>query len=113
VLVHGDLSTKNILVRSNEITLIDWDDVQSLCWMADIARLTLWMKMNYDEHDADTYRDAFLKCYETKHDKNAFYEAEDILHVWYGLDNLNYFIDNPISEKIKTLLQNSRNKCGI
>ena len=113
VLVHGDLSTKNILVHSNNITLIDWDDVQSLCWMADIARLTFWMKMNYDEHAADTYRNAFLNCYETKHDKNAFNEAEDILHVWYGLDNLNYFIDDPISEKVKILIQDSCNKCGI
>ena len=31
VLTHGDLSAKNILVHSDEITLIDWDDAHSLC----------------------------------------------------------------------------------
>ncbi len=113
ILCHGDLSTKNILVDSNDIMLIDWDDVQSLCWMADIARLTLWMKLNYDSNIADTCRKAFLDNYETEYDKSAFFEIEDTLHVWYGLDYLTFFAGTNMEKKIKLLLQDSRRKCGI
>ncbi len=115
VLCHGDLSTKNILVHSDEIVLIDWDDTQSLCWMADIARLTFWMKLNYDEETADTYRKVFLNRYETEYDKNIFYEIEDTLHVWYGLDYLNFSVGNPHyqSENVKAILQNSLKQCNM
>lgn len=113
VLCHGDLSAKNILVNSNEITLIDWDDVQSLCWLADIARLTLWMKINYDQRTADACRKAFLDAYETKYYKNVFYEMEDTLHVWYGFDYLTFFTEGTVCEKVKTLLQDSRNRSII
>ena len=113
VLCHGDLSTKNILVYRNKITLIDWDDAQSLCWIADIARLTLWMKLNYDSDTADACRKVFLDHYETKHDKKAFKEIEDTLHVWYGLDYLTFFIGTPIAKKVIALLQNTQRKCGL
>lgn len=113
VLCHGDLSAKNILINLNQIALIDWDDAQSLCWMADIARLTFWMKMNYDEREVAIYRKAFLDCYETTHDKNAFYEIEETLHVWYGLDSLTFFNKGFMCEKIKSLLQDSRNNARI
>ncbi len=113
VLCHGDLSTKNILVNSNEIALIDWDDVQSLCWVADIARLTLWMKINYDIDTADVYRKAFLDNYETEHNKSVFFEIEDTLHVWYGLDYLTFLKGTHIEGKVKTLLQDSLRKCEL
>jgi len=117
VLCHGDLSTKNILVHSDEIVLIDWDDTQSLCWMADIARLTFWMKLNYDSDTADTYRMIFLDRYETEYDKNIFYEIEDALHVWYGLDYLNFSVGNPQYQyqydNVKTILQNSLKQCNM
>jgi aminoglycoside phosphotransferase (APT) family kinase protein len=113
VLCHGDLSTKNILVDSNEITLIDWDDAHSLCWMADIARMTLWMKITYDSDTADACRKVFLGHYETAHNQNAFMEIEDTLHVWYGLDNLSYYARTLMEEKVKALLRDSRRKCGI
>lgn len=100
-------------MNTNQITLIDWDDAQSLCWMADIARLTFWMKINYEEKEATIYRKAFLDCYETTYDKNAFYEMEDVLHVWYGLDYLTFFIKGTVCEKVKILLQNSRKRCRV
>jgi aminoglycoside phosphotransferase (APT) family kinase protein len=111
VLTHGDLSAKNIMVHENEITLIDWDDVHSLCWMADIARMTLWMKLGLDEDTAAAYLKIFLDHYETEHDKAAFYEMEDALHVWYGLDCLAYFKGTPMGEKIKEQIWESRDKC--
>lgn len=52
VLCHGDLSTDNLMVYENDITIIDWDDAQALCWMADIARMTFWMKLKYDSKSA-------------------------------------------------------------
>jgi thiamine kinase-like enzyme len=117
VLCHGDLSTKNILVHSDEIVLIDWDDTQSLCWVADIARLTFWMKLNYDDETADTYRKVFLDRYETEYDKNIFYEMEDDLHVWYGLDYLNFSVGNPQYQyqydDVKVILQNSLSHCNM
>jgi thiamine kinase-like enzyme len=117
VLCQGDLSTKNILVHSDEIVLIDWDDTQSLCWMADIARLTFWMKLNYSDEAADTYRKAFLDRYETEYDKNIFYEMEDALHVWYGLDFLNFSVGNPRYQyqydNVKAILQNSLQHCNM
>ncbi|MDF2544599.1 MAG: choline kinase [Herbinix sp.] len=117
VLCHGDLSTKNIIVHSDDIVLIDWDDTQSLCWMADIARLTFWMKLNYDDENADTYRRAFLDCYETEYDKNIFYNIEDVLHVWYGLDYLNFSAGNPRYQyqydNVKAILQNALKSCNM
>jgi len=113
VLNHGDLSIKNVMVNSNGITLIDWDDAHSLCWAADLARLTLWMKINYGANEAALYRKVFMESYETEHDKNFFSEAEDILHIWYGLDYLTFFTNGPVCEKVKSLVRESRKKCGI
>lgn len=94
VLCHTDLSDKNILVNKDNITLIDWDDAYSLCWIADIACLTLWMKQEYGGN-AEVYKTAFLDNYRTEYDMNVFYKTENLLHVRYGLENLNYFIDTP------------------
>ena len=115
VLTHGDLSLKNILidsVDSNSITLIDWDGVHSLCWVADVARFTFWLKM-YGAEKAVIYRNAFLNAYKTKHDKNLYYEVEDILHVWYGLDNISFLYGKPKYESAKSLLNESLEKCGM
>ena len=113
VLCHGDLSAKNILVNANEITLIDWDDAQSLCWMADIARLTLWMKLEYD--DAETYRYAFLENYQTEYGKDIFYELEETLHVWFGLGYLSYFHGRSQEryEKMKAIMRKLLPHCGM
>jgi len=113
VLCHGDLSAKNVLVHSNDVTLIDWDDAHSLCWMADIARLTLWMKLEYGDDAAGIYRKVFLDNYETEYGKKTFYELEDTLHVWYGIDYLGFFVGKPEYENMKTILRKSLNCCGM
>lgn len=109
VICHGDLSTKNILVNSDDVVLIDWDDAQSLCWIADIARLTFWMKLKYDEKTNYAYRNAFLNAYETEYDKSVYDKFENALHVWYGLDYLNFAAgrDNYKSqcESLKAILE--------
>lgn len=107
VLCHGDLSKKNIMIgTSDDITLIDWDDAQSLCWMADVARLTLWMSLNYDKDNAGILRDVFLENYTTTGDKNIFYDFEEAFHVWLGLDYLNFFVGTPQYEKTLTFFRN-------
>ena len=113
VLNHGDLSLKNMLVHAGGITLIDWDDAHSLCWMDDIALLTLLMKWEYDSDTAETCRKAFLDSYETEHDKSLFYQSEDILHVRHGLEHLNFFDGKPQFAKINTVFQKSLKRCGI
>jgi len=113
VICHGDLSAKNILVNLDKITLIDWDDVHSLCWIADIARLTLWMKLEYGENNANIYRKIFIDNYKTEYNKNDYYEMEETLHIWYGFDYLNYFIGKPQFEKMKIILQNILDKFNM
>ena len=113
VLNHGDLSKKNMLVHSDEITLIDWDDAHSLCWMDDIALLTLLMKLEYGSETAGIYRKVFLDSYESEHDKKLFRECEDILHVRHGLEHLNFYAGKPQFETIKRAFLESLGKCGI
>lgn len=116
VLCHGDLSTSNILVNADDIIIIDWDDAQALCWMADIARLTYWMKLRYDESSYTAYRNAFLKRYETEYDKSAFDKLENAFHIWFGLDYLNFAAGrldyNKHCEAIKTVLENDLVRAG-
>lgn len=113
VLNHGDLSTKNMLVHAGEITLIDWDDAHSLCWMNDIALLTWLIKLEYSDDMAGLYRKAFMDSYETEHDKSLFRQAEDILHVRHGLEHLVFFAGKPPFERVKTRLLESLDRCGI
>lgn len=112
VLCHTDLSAKNILVNEENITLIDWDDAYSLCWIADITCLTLWMKREYGSN-AEVYRKAFLDNYKTEHDMDVFYDTEYLLHVRYGLDSLNSFIGTPQYDISKAILRESLEKCGM
>jgi Ser/Thr protein kinase RdoA (MazF antagonist) len=115
VICHGDLSTKNVIVNSDDIVLIDWDDVQSLCWMSDVASLTFRMKLYYGDK-ANIYRNAFLNSYETEYNKVAFDVLEDYLHVSCGLDYLNFAVVTPNyhhqTETVKAILQKSLINCG-
>lgn len=113
VLCHGDLTSKNMLVDAGEITLIDWDDVHSLCWIDDVARLTLLLKLEYGDRAAAVYRKAFFDHYETEQDKSLFYEVEDILQVRLELDLLYCFAGKPQFRVIKRELGQSLEKCGI
>jgi hypothetical protein len=75
------------------------------------------MKLNYDGKSAGVYRKAFIENYETKYDKNAFDEFEEALHVWYGLDYLNFSAATPNYqyqfETVRSLLHNSLINSGI
>ena len=92
VLCHGDLSKKNIIVQDNgEILLIDWDDAIAFNWMADISRLTFWMKLNYNEQDCALFRSTFLNHYQTIHRKSEFTTFESAFHIYSALDSLIFF----------------------
>lgn len=108
VLCHGDLSRKNIMVADNgEIALIDWDDAMSYNWMADISRLTFWMKLNYDEHDYILFRNTFLENYHTAYRKAEFDHFEKAFHIYVALDCLIYFIevgDKVMEDRVKGYL---------
>ena len=92
VLCHGDLSKKNIIVQDNdEILLIDWDDAIAFNWMADISRLTFWMKLNYNEQDCVLFRSIFLKHYRTAYRKSEFTSFESAFHIYSALDSLIFF----------------------
>jgi thiamine kinase-like enzyme len=92
VLCHGDLSTKNVMINEKgELTLIDWDDAMSYNWMADIARMTYWMKYEYGQYEYELFRSAFLEYYSAGSEKNNYDDFERVFHLWIGLDFLNYY----------------------
>ena len=89
VLCHGDLSKKNVILRDDgDITLIDWDDAMALNWMADISRLTFWMKQNYNEQEYTLFRRVFLDHYCTLYRKDQFDDFESAWHIYAALDFL-------------------------
>ena len=89
VLCHGDLSKKNVILRDNgEISLIDWDDAMALNWMADVSRLTFWMKQNYSEPEYALFRNVFLEHYRTPDRKDQFDAFESAWHIYAALDFL-------------------------
>ncbi|MDE6620670.1 MAG: aminoglycoside phosphotransferase family protein [Lachnospiraceae bacterium] len=108
VLCHGDLSKKNIIVQDNgDILLIDWDDAIAFNWMADISRLTFWMKLNYDEQDCALFRSTFLKHYRTAYRKSDFYFFESVYHIYSALDSMLFFKDigdNAMENRLKSYL---------
>ncbi len=92
VLCHGDLSKKNVIVQDNgEILLIDWDDAMAFNWMADISRLTFWMKLNYSEQESVLLRNTFLEHYRTSYRKSEFDTFESTFHIYSALDSLIFF----------------------
>ena len=94
VLCHGDLSKKNIILKTDgEISLIDWDDAMALNWMADIARLTFWMKQNYSEPEYTLFRKTFLEHYRTSYRKAEFDAFERTYHIYTALDFLIFAIN--------------------
>jgi aminoglycoside phosphotransferase (APT) family kinase protein len=92
VLCHGDLSTKNVIISTNgDLALIDWDDAMSYNWMADISRLTFWMKMNYSEKTYVTLKKTFIEHYDTIYRKSEFGEFEKSFHIYIAMDFLYFY----------------------
>lgn len=61
-------------------------------WVADIARMTYWMKFHYDdEYEYAMFRNAFLEHYEADNFALDFDDIEKTFHTWIGLDHLDYF----------------------
>ena len=93
VLCHGDLSKKNVIIRDHgETSLIDWDDAMALNWMADVSRLTFWMKQNYGEQEYAFFRSVFLDHYCTSYRKAQFDVFERAYHIYSALDFLIFSI---------------------
>ncbi len=92
VLCHGDLSKKNIILQDNgKMFLIDWDDAMAFNWMADISRLTFWMKLNYNKQENVLFRNTFLEQYHTAYRKSEFDIFESAFHIYSALDSLIFF----------------------
>jgi len=96
VLNHGDLSTDNVIVDVHgKLTLIDWDNAMSYNWMADISRMTYWMKFMYSEYEYELYRSIFLEHYSTDGKVSNLECVENTYHVLIGLEYLNFFANTP------------------
>lgn len=111
VLNHGDLSTKNVIInKDDELTLIDWDDAMSYNWMADISRMTYWMKFMYSENEYELYRSVFLENYSTDDVISDFDTIENNFHVLFGLDYLNFYANTPSYDKRLTYFKKTLDK---
>ena len=108
VLCHGDLSKKNVILRDDgDITLIDWDDAMALNWMADVSRLTFWMKQNYNEQEYTLFRRVFLDHYCTPYRKDQFDDFESAWHIYTALDSLIFagkIGDRETEKRLRSLL---------
>ncbi|TMV43760.1 aminoglycoside phosphotransferase family protein [Paenibacillus mesophilus] len=114
VLNHGDLSTKNVIVDNHgELTLIDWDDAMSYNWIADISRMTYWMKFQYNDYEYAMYRNTFMEHYSTDSSNFDFNVFENTLHVWIGLDYLNYLSNKPQYEETLAYFKETVDKLNL
>jgi len=108
VLCHGDLSKKNVIMRDDgEISLIDWDDAMALNWMADVSRLTFWMKQNYSNQEYSLFRNVFLDHYGATYRKAQFDAFESAYHIYIALDFLIFSIrvgDTETENRLKSCL---------
>ena len=108
VLCHGDLSKKNVIICDDgEISLIDWDDAMALNWMADVSRLTFWMKQNYNNQEYSLFRNVFLDHYGATHRKAQFDAFESAYHIYTTLDFLIFSIrvgDTETENRLKSCL---------
>ncbi|MCQ6557206.1 aminoglycoside phosphotransferase family protein [Paenibacillus mendelii] len=113
VLCHGDLSTKNVIINeAGNLTLIDWDDAMSYNWLADLSRMTYWMKFKYNQHEYELYRNIVLEHYSTVHAKSDFEVYENTFHVWIGLDHLNYNANAPQYQDMLTYFNETVERLG-
>jgi aminoglycoside phosphotransferase (APT) family kinase protein len=111
VLNHGDLSTKNVMIDEHGgLTLIDWDDAISYNWIADISRMTYWMRFKYNDYEYELYRNTFIEHYSTDSSKSVINAFENTFHVWIGLDHLNFYANTPRHEGTMTYFKETIEK---
>ncbi|CAG7658762.1 aminoglycoside phosphotransferase family protein [Paenibacillus allorhizosphaerae] len=114
VLNHGDLSTKNVMMdKHGELTLIDWDDAMSYNWIADISRMTYWMKFQYNDDEYVMCRNTFMEHYSTDSSNIDFNAFENTFHVWIGLDHLNYHANKPQYEETLVYFKETVDKLNL
>ena len=99
---------KNVIICDDgEISLIDWDDAMALNWMADVSRLTFWMKQNYSNQEYSLFRNVFLDHYGATHRKAQFDAFESAYHIYTTLDFLIFSIrvgDTETENRLKSCL---------
>jgi thiamine kinase-like enzyme len=102
------LSKKNVIICDDgEISLIDWDDAMALNWMADVSRLTFWMKQNYSNQEYSLFRNVFLDHYGATYRKAQFDAFESAYHIYIALDFLIFSIrvgDTETENRLKSCL---------
>ena len=93
--------------------MIDWDDAMALNWMADVSRLTLWMKQSYHEQEYELFRNVFLKHYRTSYRKDEFDVFENAYHVYSALDSLIFSVrvgNTEMESRLKRYLEEKANE---
>lgn len=113
VLCHGDISTKNIIISpgkysekypEKELILLDWDDAMAYNWVADLSRMTYWMRFYYNEYEYRLYREAFLENYKSEHDAAVFDSLEKSYHLYFGLDYMSFEKSGVMFERYREYL---------
>ena len=82
----------------------------ALNWMADISRLTFWMKQNYSESEYKLFRKTFLEHYCTSYCKDEFDVFENAYHSYTALDFLIFAMntgDTETESQLKISITNS------
>lgn len=93
------------------------EDENGICikadWMADVSRLTLWMKQSYHEQEYELFRNVFLKHYRTSYRKDEFDVFENAYHVYSALDSLIFSVrvgNTEMESRLKRYLEEKANE---
>lgn len=101
VLCHNDISENNVMLKGNDIVLIDWDNAISNNWILDFANMTYWLHLRYNREDYERYRNIFINEYSIKYDLNKLFVIEQTYHLFQCLKLLSYYYDESNIAKIR------------